>query len=70
MLKLARNALADYKEFISNESNIKRQYFVNLHNMQNKLTFKFKNKFSSQCINYMQNKMKVKYAAHTLSASR
>lgn len=69
MLKLARNTLADYKEFISNEGNIKWQYFINLYNMQNKLTFKFKNKLSSQCINYMQNKMKVKYAAHTLSAS-
>lgn len=30
MLKLARNALADYKEFISNEGNIKWQYFINL----------------------------------------
>lgn len=34
-----------------------------------KLTFKFKNKLSSQCIHWKQNKMKVKYAANTLSAS-
>lgn len=38
MLKLARNALSDYKAFISYEGNIKWQYFINLHNMQNKLT--------------------------------
>lgn len=69
MIKLDRNALADYKEFKSNDGSIKWQFFVNLHNIQNKLTFKFKNKLNSQCINYWQNKMKVKYAVHTFSAS-
>lgn len=67
MLKLARNALADYKEFLCDEDPIKWQYLIDLHNMQKTLTFKFKNKLTSQCINYQQNKMKVKYAAHTFS---
>lgn len=31
--------------------------------------FKFKNRLSSQCIDWKQNKMKVKYAFHTLSSS-
>lgn len=69
MLKLVRNALADYKEFLCDEDPIKWQYLIDLHNMQKTLTFKFKNKLTSQCINYQQNKMKVKYAAHTFSAS-
>lgn len=40
-----------------------------MHNIQTKLTFKLKNKLTSQYINYYQNKTKVKYAAHTFSAS-
>lgn len=49
--------------------NIQWHYIVTLHNFQQKLTFKLKNKLNSQCVNWYQNKMKVKYAAHTLSAS-
>lgn len=45
MLKLARNAIADYKEFkIENEGSIKWQYITELHILQNKLTFKLKNR--------------------------
>lgn len=70
MLKLARNAIADYKELkTENEGLIKWQYITELHTLQNKLTFKLKNRLSSQCVYWKQNKMKVKYAAHTLSSS-
>lgn len=69
MLKLGRNTLADYKELSCAEGRIKWQYLIDLHELQKTLTFKFKNKLTSQCIHYEQNKMKVKYAAHTLSAS-
>jgi len=69
MLKLARNALAEYKIFNSTNGTIEWDYIVSLHNIQCQLTFKLKNKLSTQCINWHQNKMKVKYAAHTFSAS-
>jgi len=69
MLKLARNTLADFKELRTDDGNIEWRYIVQLYELQNQLTFKFKNKLSSQCINWYQNKMKVKYAAQTLSSS-
>lgn len=69
MLKLARNALADYGEFQYNNKVNKWNYIVHLYKLQRKLTFKLKNKLSSQYIYWKQNKMKVKYAANTLSAS-
>lgn len=69
MLKLGRNALADYGEFEYNRKSIKWIYIVLLHRLQKLLTFKLKNKLSSQCIYWAQNKMKVKYAANTFSAS-
>lgn len=69
MLKLARNTIADYKELKTNDHVIKWEYIRQLHILQKKLTFKLKNRLSSQCIYWQQNKMKVKYAAHTLSSS-
>ncbi|KYN26640.1 THAP domain-containing protein 9 [Trachymyrmex cornetzi] len=69
MLKLARNALAKYKEIVSPEGIIKWDYIVKLHLLQKQITLKLKNKLSSHCINWYQNKMKVKYAAQTLSSS-
>lgn len=69
MLKLARNSLADYKTFCSNDENLKWEYIVQLYKLQKQLKFKFKNQLSSQCIHWKQNKMKVKYATKTLSAS-
>lgn len=69
MLKLARNALADLGEIQYNLTIIKWDYIVQLNKLQNNLTFKLKNKLNSQCILWRQNKMKVKYAANTLSSS-
>lgn len=69
MLKLARNTLGDKKVLKSDTGLIQWHFIENLYNLQNKLTLKFKNRLSSSCINWQQNKMKVKYAAHTLSAS-
>lgn len=69
MLKIGRNALADYGEFEYSGKSIKWIYIVLLHRFQKLLTFKLKNKLSSQCIYWAQNKMKVKYAANTFSAS-
>lgn len=69
MLKLVRNTLAEYKVLCSNEGNIKWEHILHLHTIQQQLTLKLKNKLSSQCVNWQQNKMKVKFAAHTLSAS-
>lgn len=69
MIKLARNAIADYGTFTYNGQCIKWEYITQLYNLQKKLTFKLKNRLSSQCIYWKQNKMKVKYAAHTLSSS-
>lgn len=69
MLKLARNALAEYKIFHTADDTVEWKYIIALHNIQQQLTLKFKNKLNSQCINWHQNKMKVKFAANTFSAS-
>lgn len=70
MLKLARNALADYEVFYTVDGlKIEWKYIIALHNIQQLLTIRFKNKLNAQCINWQQNKMKVRYAANTLSAS-
>lgn len=42
---------------------------MKLHTLQKQLTFKLKNSLFSQCINWKQNKMKVKYTVHVLSSS-
>lgn len=42
---------------------------MKLHALQKQLTLKLKNRLSSQCINWKQNKMKVKYAVRVLSSS-
>jgi len=69
MLKLARNALADYTQFESVEGFIKWDYIIQLHTLQKQLTFQLKNQLSSQSVNWKQNKMKVKFTAHVLRAS-
>lgn len=69
VIKLARNALADCGEFKTDEGSIKWNYIVKLHALQKQLSFKLKNRLSSQCVNWKQNKMKVKYAVHVLSSS-
>ncbi|KYQ48535.1 THAP domain-containing protein 9 [Trachymyrmex zeteki] len=63
MLKLCRNALADYGIFNSVDGQIKWSYIQNLHNFQQQLIFKFKNRLNAQCIEWWQNKMKVRYVA-------
>jgi len=70
MLKLARNALAEYKVFNTVDGIIEWKLIaiIALHNIQQLLTMKFKNKLNAQCVKWQQNKMKVKYAANTLSA--
>lgn len=68
-LKLARNTLGNCKYFESNKGNVKWSHIINLHNVQNVITFKFSNKISSAHIHWYNNKMKVKYAAQTLSSS-
>jgi len=46
MLKLARNAFANYGEFYYVDKIMKWDYIVFLYNLQKTLTFKLKNKFS------------------------
>jgi len=43
-------------------------FTVTLYKIKCQLTFKLKNKLSAQCINWYQNKMKVKYATQTSNA--
>lgn len=50
MLKLTRNALADLQEIEYNSNTVKWNYIIQLHKLQNNLTFKLKNKLNSQCI--------------------
>ncbi|KZC08093.1 THAP domain-containing protein 9 [Dufourea novaeangliae] len=69
MLKLSRNTFAEYSDLRIDNDSIQWKYIENLFNLQNELTLKFKNKLDSNCINWQQNKMKVRYAAHTLSSS-
>ncbi|KAL1513577.1 hypothetical protein ABEB36_002972 [Hypothenemus hampei] len=69
MLKLARNCMAEFEELLSPEGVVKWSYIKHLHTLQTELTLKFKNKLSSSCIFWRQNKMKVKFAAHALSSS-
>lgn len=60
MVKLGRNALADYKEFISDEGSIKWDYIVKLHNLQKQLNFKLKNRYLlMHKLETKQNKSKI-----------
>lgn len=68
-LKLARNTLRNCKCIESNKGNFKWAYILNLHIVQNEITFKFSNKISAAHVHWYNNKMKVKYAAQTLSSS-
>ncbi len=69
MLKLARNALATFGAFKFNDQLIEWRYIDQLHTMQDKIGLKFANKLSKTHIEWEKNKMKVKLAAQTLSAS-
>lgn len=69
MVKLARNTLGNNKTLISNEGAVKWSYIDQLFEVQNQLSLKFANKLSQAHVKWQNNKMKVKLAAQTLSAS-
>lgn len=48
---------------------MKWAHILYLHSVQNDITFKFSNKISAAHVHWYNNKMKVKYAAQTLSSS-
>ena len=60
---------AAYKQFRVNNEYIKWEYIENLHDLQEKLKFKFANKLSSTHISFKNSIMKVKYAVQVLSSS-
>lgn len=68
-LKLARNTLGNCKILESDNGYIRWEHICKLQEVQNELTFKFRNKLSASHINWQNNKMKVKFAAQTLSSS-
>lgn len=68
-LKLARNTLGNCKTLESDNGYIRWEHIYKLQEVQNELTFKFRNKLSASHINWQNNKMKVKFAAQTLSSS-
>lgn len=69
MLKLARNTLANNFVLESSNGYIRWEHIKNLFNIQKDLTLKLTNKLSMAHINWYNNKMRVKYAAQTLSSS-
>lgn len=69
MLKLARNTLANNYVLESDDGFIKWDHIKNLFEIQKEVTLKLGNKLSNAHINFQNNKMKVKYAAQTLSSS-
>lgn len=69
MLKLTRNTLGNNHVLESNTGFIKWEHITNIYDEQNKLTLKFANKISMAHVYWTNNKMKVKYAAQTLSSS-
>jgi len=68
-LKLARNILGNSKVLKSDLFYIRWSHISNLHNLQQDIKLIFTNKLSDSHINYHNNKMKVSYAAQTLSSS-
>jgi len=70
MLKLARNALADVKQFKDQEGNtIKWKHIEALHKLQDEQGLKFANKLSKGHVLFHRHKMNVSIAAQTLSSS-
>ena len=72
MLKLARNALHDYEVFVDADGNeIHWKAIRALYDLQEEELdgIKLGNKLSSRHIFFQRQKMKVKYAAQTLSSS-
>ena len=70
MLKLMRNALADHKKIISPDGNeIQWSYIEKLVEFQQREGLRAANKLTPRHVNYVNNKMSVKLAAHVLSRS-
>ncbi|CAK8674242.1 unnamed protein product [Clavelina lepadiformis] len=70
MLKLARNALADLGIIHDGEKQpIKWKHISNLHKIQQEEGLKFGNSLSVSHIEFQKHKMKVKFAAQTISSS-
>jgi len=69
MLKLARNILANNYVLESDTGYIRRDHIRNLFKVQNDLTLKVANKLSMAHVSWHNNKMRVQYAAQTLSSS-
>lgn len=67
-MKLARNTLGNFRTLESDNGYIRWEHIYQLHQFQNKLTFKFRNKLSMSHMNWQNNKIKVKFEAQTLSA--
>lgn len=68
-LKLARNTLGNCRVLKSNSGFVRWEHISCLHNLQQVIQLKFGNKISGSHIKWHNNKMKVKYAAQTLSSS-
>lgn len=69
MIKLARNCLGGLKEIRSSDGIISWEYLKRLYELQSSIGLKFANKLSKSHLEWTQNKMKVKFATQTLSAS-
>ncbi|KAF0702530.1 THAP-type domain-containing protein, partial [Aphis craccivora] len=69
MLKLARNTLANNLVLESEKGFIRWGHIKQLFNVQKEVVLKLSNKLSMAHIAWFNNKMKVKYAAQTLSSS-
>jgi len=70
MIKLVRNTLGDKKVLINNEgSAIKWDYIKELQNIQESKGLHAANKLKKTHISYYENKMNVRLAVQTLSAS-
>jgi len=69
MLKLARNTLGNCLNIESQNGFIRWEHITNLYKVQKELELKFANKLSMAHVHWTNNKMKVKYAAQTLSSS-
>lgn len=70
MMKLARNALAEYGTFYNqDEERICWSYIADMANVQERIGLHMANKVTSKHINWRKQKMKVKLAAQTFSRS-
>ncbi|GFS06954.1 THAP domain containing 9 [Elysia marginata] len=70
LIKVVRNCLADLKILKCNSGKLtKWQYIVELHQLQVKHTLYLGNKLKGKHLDYTRNKMNVRLAAQTLSAS-